>query len=263
MKKPTTPQNVKGGRRTPNYMALTMGMVLMAAASALSAAGPVVEVGPNLAQSILNQINTYSARFQDVKEYGEQAMRWKQTIEKYQQQLIKMKGLVMSMGLSQGVKLEMVDERTYMVAERCGGFSAQSLTKVFNFNGSGDIYQQQKDICASIQQAKNIKYNLTVEFMTQGIPEMERVMNQMVIDRNTDNSEGTVAGSNSQSLTMFNNLTLNASNWESQMKTYDGYIESMEGVQKTLARSALKGKQGLFGSFVKTAALKGALEVGN
>ena len=93
----------------------------------------VIEVGPSWIQHTLNQINTYLAQAQALGEYGEQAMRWRNTLTHYQQQLIRIQGIISGFGLPKGADLTPV-LLNYNVAARCGGFNISSLTKVFNLN---------------------------------------------------------------------------------------------------------------------------------
>jgi hypothetical protein len=147
------------------------------------------------------------------------------------------------------------------VAERCGGFSISNLTKVFNLNGSGNIYEQQKEICANIQMMENMKYNATVEFLSKTAPAMEAELKDLDSRRNSSNENGNVDANTNDALRMSTSMDGRFKVWETQVKSYDAYIQTMQGTQKILAQGALKGKSGLLGTFVKTAALKGALEI--
>ena len=99
--------------------------------------------------------------------------------------------------------------------------------------------------------------------MRDNVPEMEKMLKQIEKERNTDDNQGTVEGTTSKSAQMSNALDVNFQNYQGQITTYDAYVTSLESLQRVLAQGALKGKQGMLGTFVKTAALKTALEVGN
>ena len=223
----------------------------------------VVEVGPSAIQHILNQINTYTQSLQDYAEYGENAMRWRNTFTYYQQQLIKMQAMIMSFGMPKGVQLKEVPE-DYMVANRCGGgFSLANLTKVFNFNASGNLVEQQQMICGNIQRTENLKYNLTVRFMQRTVPELQRVLKDAESRRNSNNEPSTADTANNDSGQISNKLDVEFKTWDTQIKMYDSFIASMQESQKMLAQTGLKGGHSPLGTLVKTAALKTALEVGN
>jgi hypothetical protein len=239
-----------------------LGLIgLMVATNTVSATGVPVVDGAHILTTTQSWFGEWG---KTAAQWGKEGQQWKQTWDHYMQQLIKMKGLVMSKGLDKGVNLQSVDENTYMVAERCGsGFNVHSLTSNFSLNSAGNIYEQQRQICGNIQRVENMKYNLTVKFMKDNVPSMENMLEEIAKERNTDNNQGTVEGTTSKSAQMSNALDVNFQNYQSQIATYDAYAESLGGIQRVLARGALKGKQGMLGSFVKTAALKTALEVGN
>jgi hypothetical protein len=223
---------------------------------------PVVDIA-NIIQATLNQINTYSARYQDVAEYSEQLMRWKRTLEQYQNQLIQIQGVVMAFGLPEGKPVTRVPDN-YMVVERCGGgFSLSSLTQVFQINPTGNIIEQQKQLCANIQRMQNTKFNYTVDFFTQYAPKLQDELKQSETRRNSSNTQGNVAAADNDALRIGNTADANFQTWQANIQAYDSYIASMENNQRILAKAAMKGKESLLGTMIKTGALKGALEVGN
>lgn len=239
-------------------------LVLTAGSSSVHATGiPVIDIA-NTLQSTLNQVNTYSQRFQDMAEYGETLMRWQRTLEQYRQQLIQIQGVVTSFGLPQGQPITKVPSN-YMVAERCGGgsFNLHNLTKVFQVNPTGNIIEQQKQICANIQQIENAKFNYTVDFFNDYIPELQSELKQLESRRNSSNDQGNVAAADNDSLRVGNSADANFQAWQANIQAYDSYIAAMQNNQKLLARAAMKGKESLLGTLIKTTVLKGALEVGN
>lgn len=247
-------------RNSIRPLALSLLATMMVAVGSAQAIVPVTDAA-HISSTLTSWFGEWG---KTAAQWGKEGAQWKQTWDHYLQQLVMMKGLTMSMGLEKGVNLEPVDENTYMVAERCGsGFSLGSLTKMISFNSSGNIYEQQKQICGNIQRVQNMKYNLTVKFMKDNVPKMEDMLKEIENERNANNNQGTVEGTTSKSAQMNNSLALNFQNYQSQVATYDAYVETLEGTQRTLAQGALKGKQGMLGTFVKTAALKTALEVGD
>lgn len=212
---------------------------------------------------IMNNIQLYTQKINSATEYTEQVQRWQKTLQHHQQQLVKIQGLVTTLGMEKGLSMQEVDAETYQVAERCGGgLNVQALTQVFNIDGAGDVYKQQKQICANIQRAQNMKYNVTVRYMRDTIPKLESMLREMEKERNKDNNQGTVEATTSKAAQISTDLDLRYNNWQSQVQTYDAYTQSMTETQKLLAQNALKGKQGILGTVVKTASLKAALEVG-
>jgi hypothetical protein len=251
-------------RSTKRLVATTSLLVTLVIGSpSIDATGmPVVDIA-NIIQATLNQINTYSARYQDVAEYSEQLMRWKRTLEQYQNQLIQIQGVVMAFGLPEGKPVTRVPDN-YMVVERCGGgFSLSSLTQVFQINPTGNIIEQQKQLCANIQRMQNTKFNYTVDFFTQYAPKLQDELKQSETRRNSSNTQGNVAAADNDALRIGNTADANFQTWQANIQAYDSYIASMENNQRILAKAAMKGKESLLGTMIKTGALKGALEVGN
>jgi len=244
-------------------VAATAVVVALIAGTPDTRAGmPVIDIA-NVIQSTLNQINTYTARFQDIAEYTEEMARWKRTLEQYQNQLIQMQGIVMAFGLPPGQPVTKVLP-DYMVAERCGGgISMSSLTKVFQINATGNIIEQQKQLCANIQRMENIKFNYTVDFVTKYAPQMQEALKKSEARRNSSNTQGNVAAADNDALRIGNTADANFQEWQANIQVYDSYIASMENNQRILARVAMKGKETVLGTMIQTGALKGALEVGN
>lgn len=254
--------------KQPAIKALVAGMVFAAAVAAgnANATGmPVLDIS-NLLQNLMNQINTYSARFQDVAEYGQTATRWTSTLNHYRQQLVQIQGIMSNIGLPQGQSITKVDA-DYLVAERCnggqGGFSFASLTQQFSLNPSGDLIQQQRQICANIQRMQNAKFNYTVDFFKDYAPKLQDELTQLGSQRNASNDQGNVAASDNDALRVSNDVDVKFQTWQATLHAYDSYIVSMEENQRVLAKVALKGREGPLGTLVKTATLKAALEVGD
>ncbi|MFC5578378.1 hypothetical protein ACFPOA_10190 [Lysobacter niabensis] len=222
---------------------------------------PVVDI-PHTIQSTLNQINTYSQRFQDAYEYGENAARWTSTLSHYRQQLVRINGIVMGFGLPRGQVVSRVDAN-YLVAERCGlGLGFGSPSQVFRPDGSGNIVEQQKRICANIQRMQNAKYNYTIEFFQEYMPKLEGELDRLGSQRNSSNDEGNVAASDNDALRIGNEAEAKFQAWQANIQAYDSYVAAMEGNQRLLARMAMKGRESALGAMVRTTALKDALEVG-
>lgn len=254
--------------KQPAIRVLVAGLMFatVVAAGGASAAGiPVIDVS-NLSQNIMNQINTYSARFQDVAEYGQNATRWMSTLNHYRQQLIQIQGIMSNVGLPQGQSITKVDA-DYLVAERCnggqGGFSFASLTQQFHLDSAGDLIQQQRQICANIQRMQNAKFNYTIDFFKDYAPKLQDELTRLGGQRNASNDQGNIAASDNDALRVSNDVDIKFQTWQANLQAYDSYIASMQENQRVLAKVALKGKEGLLGTLVKTTALEAALEVGH
>lgn len=264
----------KKNRRYFNYRlaALSVVGVLMCNAPAPAYTMPVVEVGPNVFQSIMNQINTYKAEItaaaskaQDAAEYIEQRTRWIRTLQQYAQALVQIQAVINDFGMPSAAPLLPVPPN-YLVRETCGSeadFSAGGLFKTFVFNPQSDFKSQQTQICVNIRTMQNRKYNEAVNFLIDSVPKMEGALSRIFKLRILSNNQGNVQGTDSESLRMANDLAVQSQIWQARMRSYDAYIEVMEANQKIVAQNALKGDttKNIIGDIVKTAALKGALSI--
>ncbi|WP_312318957.1 hypothetical protein [Stenotrophomonas sp.] len=267
----------KKNRRYFNFRlaALSVVGVLMCNAPAPAYTQPVVEIGPNVFQSIMNQINTYKAEIiaagskaQDAAEYIEQRTRWIRTLEQYMQALIQVQAVLNNFQMPQGIALTTVSD-DYLVKESCGGSTDLSLTglfKTFVFDPQKDFKEQQTQICVNIRMMQNRKYNEAVMFMTETVPAMQSSLSRIFKLRIFSNNQGNVQGVDSESMRMANDLAVQSQIWNSRMRSYDAYIEVMQANQAVVAENALKGPKPTMmekavGDLVKTAALKTALSI--
>ncbi len=270
----TIAKTPKKNRRHFNFRLAALSLVgaLMCNAPAPAYTMPVVEVGPNVFQSIMNQINTYKAEIiaagskaQDAAEYIEQRTRWIRTLQQYMQALVQVQAVLNDFGMPMGINLAEVDEQ-YLVKESCGqgnDFSPMGLFKTFVFDPQADFKSQQTQICVNIRMMQNRKYNEAVKFMNESVPNMMDSLDRIFKLRIFSNNQGNVQGTDSESMRLANDLAVQAQVWDSRMRSYDAYIEVMEANQKVVAQNALKGDttKNIIGDLVKTAALKGALSI--
>ncbi|WP_282295866.1 hypothetical protein [Stenotrophomonas sp. PS02289] len=264
----------KKNRRYFNFRlaALSVVGVLMCNAPAPAYTQPVVEIGPNVFQSIMNQINTYKAEIiaagskaQDAAEYIEQRTRWIRTLQQYAQQLIQLQAIFNDFGMPVGQTLTRVDD-DYLVKDTCRtskNMTLPGLLETFVFKSDTDFKSQQTQICVNIRMMRNRKYNDAVDFMNYSVPLMKSSLTRIFELRILSNNQGNVQGVDSESLRMANDLAVQSQIWEARMKSYDSYIEVMEANQKVVAEQALKGdtKNRMIGDIIRTATLAGALKI--
>lgn len=198
----------------------------------------------------------------DVQEYTEEYRRWQQQMREFQRYIAKLQGYMSMFNMPHNQDMEKVD-RMWSVEDKCGAASMlnpRELLGRFTLNPEGNVLQQQRDICARIQIAKNDRYNYTVDFMETIKPALERELRELQVRRNVSNEPGDLAAAASDNTALANNVELQFQAWDAQMKGYDAYIASMEDSNRTLAQRALGGrKPNLVREVVKTVALKEAL----
>ena len=259
----TSSRRQLSGARKSSVLASVLAAALMTSAGSVHALFPVQETGGALFQHIMNQINTYSQKIEDAAEYGEQAMRWRNTLNHYRQQLINLQHMINSFGMPNSLSMEPVPDN-YGVAQRCGGgFSMSSIVQGFSLSPNGNIVEQRKKICASVQIASNKKYNETIEFTKRTLPELKKSLEKTNERRDSSSDQGVMEASQYDALNYANTFDTEYNGWRMRMEAYDSYIAAMENQQKQLTELGLKGEQNALGTLVKTVSLKAALEVGD
>lgn len=259
------------GRRAAPFLqaaVLTVAMGLSLSAAPPARAQAVFEIGPNLFNNIMTQVNTWTSKFQQYNEYIQTAQRWQQQIQQFQSMLSNLQSMVSMLGLPQGVPLTPVAEN-FMVVERCGGNSgdlssvlSQALGSLVGVSLGDKIKQQQLKVCVMTQRMRNKQYNEMVAFMTTTIQQIEA--------RKTEVNG--IVGSGQRDVGQMNQAMLRVQQtnsdiqskmkeFEARMQAYDTYIATMEKQQETLTQTALRGQPSILGQVIKTAVLKGALEL--
>lgn len=252
--------------RPPHGKRRLAAIVLAISIGAGSHAGAqtlTVEIGPTQFNTSLTQFNTLLQQLQSQAEFGLQAQRWYQTYQHFQQQLVRMQGIIKSFGLPAGQTLRPVDPN-YLVADRCGGgLSLGNVLLALAPKRTDDIVRQQRDICIQLQRLQNTKYNETVELLTKTMPQIEAQTRAVAEMRARDNNNGTVDASAQAALQTLADMQKEMQEWNGRMDAYDGLAAALRESQRQLAQIALKGERNPIGTVVKTAALKAALKVGN
>ena len=251
----------------PHSWVLSLAITLAVATTTLTPQPAHAAFATEVTQ-MLNQVQLYLQQANAVKEYSEEAMRWKRTLEQYQDQLIKLQSMVTSIGLPTGIQMKKIEPENKYVSDRCsgaaGGFNLANLTKVFNLDGAGNIVKMQQEICANIQIAQNRKYNETIDMLQQSLPDIKASLEQQRhrAEHSTTSGDNDRVGSDAE--ISANYIVTGIEEWETRMKMYDAYIHSQQELQKVVAQIGFKGKKtGIIGTAVKTTLLQGALEVGN
>lgn len=241
----------------------TMLIATLAIMGPARAQWAVVEIGPTQFNTQLTQINTYLQQLQSYTENGLQAQRWYQTYQHYQQQLVRMQGIIKSFGLPSGQSLRPVAE-DFLVADRCGGgLSLANLLHAMSPRRDGDLVAQQRELCVRMQRLQNTRYNETVKLLAETLPRMEAQVRSIDAARKRDNDNGTVDASAQATLQTMADIQRDMQEWSSRMDAYDRFLDAARDAQKQLAQMALRGERNPIGTVVKTRALKAALEAGN
>ncbi|MBX9403420.1 DUF4141 domain-containing protein [Lysobacter sp. BMK333-48F3] len=215
-------------------------------------------------QNIVTQIKGFAERYgQHIKEYT----KLQQQVQHFQQQVVKLQSMLSTIGMpaqEQWKELNKSEEVAAKCASSGGGGGGLpiigALTGAFKLDLGGDVAKQQRQICANIVSAKVDKYNYTVRFARDTLPEMERQMKELEKKRNSDLKQGTMEAVANDSARLANGMSAKFANYEGQMQAYDSYIAAMEDNQRQLVETAMNGRAGILGSVFKTTALKMALD---
>ncbi|WP_216073460.1 hypothetical protein, partial [Acinetobacter baumannii] len=71
-----------------------------------------------------------------------------------------------------------------------------------------------------IRMMQNRKYNDSVDFIQQTIPQKDDLITKINANRKRDNRAGTVTGVDSDSLRTANELAVQSQSWQARMKAY-------------------------------------------
>lgn len=240
--------------------------IAMALALSLTATGGLL--APNRADAwfasevtqILNNISLMTNQLQDYAEYADNLNRWRQQAADMQRQIARLQNMALTLGIRPGQDLREVDENQN-VAERCGGFNLSALTQIFNVNGSGDIYQQQKQTCANIQRMENTKYNETVRYLRSFADEANQDFRNLQNASRSSTDPGDLMKALQDSSNTLNKQEMQFKDFQNKMYAYDSYISVQRQNQKLLGQIALKGSRTnqVLGQLGRTAILEAAL----
>ncbi|KUO97654.1 hypothetical protein AR276_24145 [Stenotrophomonas maltophilia] len=222
---------------------------------------PVVEIGMNLFNGTMTEVNTLASQAEAFAEYGVQAQRFMETTQNWAQKLAKFNQIIASPLMPTGVTLKPVPAE-WNVAERCGAGSIMSLSGILtalDMNPGGDIAAQQRNICAAIQMLENQKYNETVEVVQKTMPDMRKVLDRIRDIRDLFNTEGALSETVTNATVSDIYMQADFATWEKKVGAYDRQIQALTRMQQMLAQRALKGTPSPVGTIIKAAALKAAL----
>lgn len=242
---------------------LTMSLMAMLAAPVQAYTLPVVEIGMNLFNGTMTEVNTLASQAEALIEYGEQYQRFHETTQNWLQKLAQFQQIIAAPNMPSGIKLTPVED-DWNVSERCGlgvigGIG--DLLSALKLNPKGDIAAQQKQVCAAMQMIENKKYNETIEVVQSSLPKMRSVLDKIKNIRMLTDTEGGMTETMANTQVSDAYMKADFAAWETRIKMYDRQISALERQQQFLTERALKGTRSPLGTVVKAAALKGALSL--
>lgn len=229
------------------------------AAGSVNAQWVVTDPGHTL-QNVFQQILVSGER---AGEFAKELDEWKKQYDHFQQQLIKFQSFLNNPIALPSSEPWVELNKTEVVKQKCGDAGGSLLGRLMDSVGlqlNGDLAKQQLQVCVNIESAKVDKFNYTVKFVRDSVPQMQGLLGKIQGQRGTSSSQGNIQGVDSESMRLANDLDIKYQSWQAQMKTYDAYIATMMDKQNTLAARALKGEPSILGQAISTAAMAGALQ---
>jgi hypothetical protein len=244
-------------------LALSCTLAAGNASAVFGVGDTVVEVGPSLYNHIMNQINTYSQKIEDAKEYSEQAMRWKRTLDQYRQQLTQLSNFFAT--LKMPITLDLAErEENYGMSRRCpsadGDLSISGAISIIAPDLNGDIPGQQLRICQQTVILENRKYNELVKTV-QHAKDRQKELDKLTANFTKSTDQGAVAANQAQAQALMGQTLAELQYSASKVQAYDGMVAALDEDRQDLATRAFKGENVAIGTIIKTATLAGALKV--
>jgi hypothetical protein len=241
-------------RKAPFLTSLALGCALMTGSA--GAGIPVTDVGnmPNhiitQIQSYLNQLNTYTQRYQDIRHYTDMMTDPSQAFSAFRLQF--------------GEEFPRRDVNEG-VSERCRGSGSGSIVgELFSslgLNPNGDIIAQQQRLCGMIVVLENKKYNDSVDAMNKLLNDTQTEINTQASRLIGTNRQGDTQTLQANATNGLQTILTNHQQTQERMKMYDDLINVLKESQKALAVRALKGESTPLSTMTNTLILAGALSL--
>jgi len=204
---------------------------------------------------------------QQIQTYQSQIAHYTQQVTHMQQQLISVGGLRdVSMPMTDEFKKRPDDYGMNAACPGAGSMSLSSLMSSFTLDMSGNIKEQQKEICQRIVLAKNTQYNEAVK-MLMNVREQDLQIKAIADERAAaGTSEGKLAANDNKLNQFLARSTSTMQYSTTVIAAYEAYIKSLEDNQELLTKQALTGNNGsetfaeaVTRKFVQGVALEAAL----
>ena len=256
-----TDRKPRSNRKAPLIAKLALACAF--AAGNAGAGIPVTDVGnmPNhiitQIQSLLNQINTYTQKFQDYAQYAAE-------IQHMTQQLTQLDQLFNTLALSMTpIEEKTSQDLTDAISQRCSGGSGSIISDIFSTIGldmNGDIVSQQKTKCKQIVNLQFMQFNEQVR-MLEKLKDTQSQIKTIETQMAGSSGNGQMDTNVAQTQKLMAQMLADAQYTETVIRTYEGMIKMVEEDQRQLAKRGLKGENSVLGTIISTGTLALALEV--
>ncbi len=219
---------------------------------------------PTLHQSTVADM--YKQYMQTIKQYTQDAEAYLRQYEHMKQQLTQLNQVFK---LSELQITKGMEERDLSYGTKvCGstGFSVSDLFSLLAPDLDGDIVSQQKEKCLQIVRLQNMKYNEYVRLL-KNLESRGKEISKLEKQVAESDSNGKLDTNIAQAQSIISKTLADSQYSMSLTNVYDGMIVTLKEDQKNLGMRALKGSQeplagleGVAGTLVQGATLKGALQ---
>jgi septal ring factor EnvC (AmiA/AmiB activator) len=220
--------------------------------------------------AVMNALQYYQTQ---IGHYDRQIRQWEKTTRHYRQQiqhwdaqLNKLRHL--DFGLTSASHEFHKVDRFFGANVECPGAVASydlkgvldtAISEVLGDGVDGQVLKEQRRICILIVEAKNQKYNHTVDylnFLKEKTKELEKAQGELI--PKIGESPGNTSSYLAQMAEFTATLEAPRAEWESNLRQSDAHIDMLLTIQANLSRRAMHGAPSALGTLVNATALEAA-----
>lgn len=230
-----------------------------------------------IAQDAANFAKTVEQYGAEVQNFTDQATRWSSTVQQYsavlqhyQQQLIQLQSLNFTLLQAQNNFSKRdpgQDVQLFCPGSTTSLIDIRALAGQFIANLSGNITQQQQQVCSNLVQLQDAKFNETVDLIQKLTDENNTEISQIEAQRNSvGTAQGALAANQNETARYVARTNNDIQSWQTKMQAYDVQIGFLKAQQVALARRAMNGDSNnpnLLGEATQAAVMAAALKTSN
>lgn len=230
-----------------------------------------------IAQDAANFATTVEHYGAEVKNFTDQATRWTSTVQQYsavlqhyQQQLIQLQSLNFTLLQAQNnfsKRDPSQDVQLFCPGSTTSLIDIRSLVRQYILNLGGNIAQQQQQVCSSLVQLQDAKFNDTVDLIQKLADENNNEISQIESQRNSvGTAQGALAANQNETARYVARTNNDIQSWQTKMQAYDVQIGFLKAQQAALAKRAMNGDSSnpnLLGEATQATVMAKALKTGN
>lgn len=201
---------------------------------------------------------------QTVIQYGKEIAQYKAVLDHYAQQLISLQNMSFTSVTMDTSYSRIAPDAGLEEACPSPKQGLPSMTDLIGLvvpNPSEPVIDSQLKICQQIVLRRNHQYNVTVDMLNrlEG-PYSSYLQTYEQLASMVGSSQGALAGSQANIQRGIANLDTEMRTWQAQIQVDDQMIKYLQDQQATVAKTAMHGKNTIFGNIVQAATLKIAFD---